>query len=173
VLRSHKRLKSRADAAQSLYAACVERAREPVFYARLGVPDTMDGRFDLIALHASVVVEACRRSRLSELNSAFVTFVFAGFEQALRELGVGDFGISHRIKSMADAFYGRLDAYARAFGDEPALQAAILRNVYRGDEREVGAAGTLARYGMSALAAAIAAASREPGGMDFGPLPEV
>jgi len=174
LLRSLQRSNPSAGAAKRLYSATVERARAPVFYTRLGVPDTLDGRFDLVTLHAAIVLEACKRAALSDqLGAAFVTLVFAGFEEALRELGVSDIGLSRRIKTMADAFYGRVDAYARSMDDEQALQLAILRNVYRGDEMRENAAA-LARYALAARAHAMtpgAAASLEAGEMDFGPLP--
>ena len=172
MLRSLQRSPPVAGAAERLYWASIDRARAPVFYARFAVPDTLDGRFDLVTLHAFIVIEALKRAGLADpLGSQFVTLVFAGFEEALRELGIGDFGISRRIKNMADAFYGRLDAYARAMGDEEALQAAILRNIYRGDETMRSAAGTLARYVLVASALNSAALLRA-GEIDFGPLPE-
>src|SRR5258706_6706333 len=130
LLRSLQRSPPVAGAAERLYWASIDRARAPVFYAWLAVPDTLDGRFGLVTLHAFIVIEALKRAGLADpLGSRFVTPVFAGFEEYLRELGIGDFGISRRIKNMADAFYGRLDAYGRAMGEE-ALQAAILRNIY-------------------------------------------
>jgi cytochrome b pre-mRNA-processing protein 3 len=169
-LRSHKRLNPGAPDASALYSVCVGRARAPIFYTRLEVPDTIDGRFDLVTLHASLVLEALNDSGLDEeLGTPFVTLVFAGFEEALRELGVGDFGMARRIKAMADAFYGRLDAYARAMQDEDALRAALLRNVYRGDEARESAAGELARYAIAA--GANASLSLKEGALDFGPLP--
>jgi cytochrome b pre-mRNA-processing protein 3 len=176
VPRSHQRQDHGGHAAERLYAACVERARARAFYASLKVPDTLDGRFDLVALHASLVLEALKRAGLSdELGSQFVTLVFAGFEEALRELGVGDFGLTRRIKNMADAFYGRLDAYTQAMDDEASLQSAILRNVYRGDEARQSDAGALARYVLAArncAKASDAVASLRAGQMDFGPPPE-
>jgi cytochrome b pre-mRNA-processing protein 3 len=156
--------------ASALYAACVERARAPVFYTRLQVPDTIDGRFDLVALHAFLVLEALKDAGFEEeIGSPFVTLVFAGFEEALRELGVGDFGIARRIKAMADAFYGRLEAYGRAAGNEAALAPALLRNVYRGAADRESAAGELARYAIAAQANA--SASLKEGTLNFSPLP--
>jgi cytochrome b pre-mRNA-processing protein 3 len=170
-LRSHKRLSPGTLEASTLYSACLDRARAPAFYTRLQVPDTIDGRFDLVALHAALVLEALKDAGLDEeLGAPFVTLVFAGFEEALRELGVGDFGMARRIKAMADAFYGRLEAYARAGEDEDGLQGALLRNVYRGDADKEDAAGELARYAIAA--GANASASLKEGALDFGPLPE-
>jgi hypothetical protein len=60
-------------------------------------------------------------------------------DRSLREMGVGDMGVGKRVKKMATVYYGRADAYARARsqGDDD-LAAAILRNVYAGDEVRAG-----------------------------------
>src|SRR5665213_3710295 len=82
------------------------RAREPVFFAALGVPDTIDGRFDMVVLHAWLVLERLRVLQMKDVSQALVDTLFTSFDESLRELGVGDIGIGHRVKKMADAFYG-------------------------------------------------------------------
>ena len=148
------------------------RAREPAFYRRFSVPDTIDGRFDLVVLHAALVLEGMKRAGLNEkLGSPFVTAIFAGFEEALRELGVTDMGLIRRIKAMADAFYGRVEAYAEAMEDEDTLGLVILRNLYRGDAERAACAQALARYMRQAIAR-ISAPALNTGEMDFGPVPD-
>src|SRR6202008_1112845 len=135
-------------AADRLHAAITARSREPVFYRQFDVPDTIDGRFDLLTLHAFLVMEALKtRENSSELAAQLATAIFAGFDNALRDLGVGDFGLSRRIKALAGAFYGRLEAFSAA-GDEAAFTEALVRNLYRGEEAKRGRAEILARYVM-------------------------
>ena len=150
-------------AAERLYAALVTRAREPVFFERLGVPDTLDGRFDLVALHAWLVLAHIRDD--ARLAQALVNRIFVGFDEALREMGAGDIGMGRRMKKMADAFYGRLTAYSEA-GDEASMTAALLRNLYRGTATP--AAATMAHYVMGARSVLTVAGE---GGLNFGPLP--
>jgi len=151
--------------AADLYAAVVERAREPVFFAISGVKDTLDGRFDLIVLHVWLVLDRLKGGPLSQ---AFVDRVFVGFDEALRELGAGDIGMGKRVKKFADAFYGRMQAYAAAT-NEASMEAALIRNLYRG---EPGAgANALARYALRARERLVDC-DVDAGQLDFGRLPE-
>ena len=140
-----------AKSTDKLYAALVQQSRNPAFYDRLGVPDSIDGRFDLLAVHAFLALAALRGEgdAARDLGTRLATAIFAGFEDALRELGVGDMGMSRRIKAMADGFYGRLAAYDAACMDETLLTAVLLRNVYRSDSAREGDAKRLATYVMA------------------------
>jgi cytochrome b pre-mRNA-processing protein 3 len=153
--------------AEGLYAALVARARAPVFFVSLGVSDTPDGRFDVLALHAFLALEGLRGR--GDLAEALVAALFRGFEDALRDQGAGDIGMVKSLKKIADAFYGRLKAYGEA-ADEAAFAAALTRNLYRGEAGHEGQARALARYAACARARI---AAREPGSpLDFGPKPE-
>src|SRR5579872_3819805 len=83
------------EAAGSLYLSAVEKARDPAFYVRLGVPDTVDGRFDLIVVHVMLVVRGLRaeaahgRGVSQELFGA----MFRDMDRGLREMGVGDMSV--------------------------------------------------------------------------------
>jgi cytochrome b pre-mRNA-processing protein 3 len=136
-----------ASAARRLYDAIVRRARQPVFHTAFAVPDSFDGRFDLLSLHAFVVLDVLKGSGPSAeaIGTELASLIFAGFDDALRQLGVSDSGMGRRIKAMADAFYGRLEAYGAA-SDQGELSAALLRNVYRGDESRRGETAVLAHY---------------------------
>ena len=151
--------------AATLYTAMVTRARQPVFFATFGVKDTLDGRFDLIVLHAWLVLDRLKGGPLSQ---AFVDRVFVGFDEALCEQGAGDIGMGKRVKKLADAFYGRMQAYGEATG-EASMAAALVRNLYRGDPHV--AANAMARYALGARNL-IAACDVEEGELDFGPLPQ-
>lgn len=168
MLNALKRGRERRALAVRLHAAVVARAREPVFFATFGVADTLDGRFDLVVLHACLALEALNAADPA-LAQAFVDALFTGFDEALRELGVGDIGMGKKVKKLADAFYGRLKAYGEA-GDEAAMAAALTRNLYRGEER--AGTGTLARYVVAARTR-LACAGLTLGEADFGPPPSM
>jgi len=129
-LASMFRRNRRRDAASRLYETIVEQAREPMFFIRFGVPDTFDGRFELVALHAFLVLN--RLKRAAELAQALFDVMFADFDRALREMGVGDLGVGRQVKTMAQAFYGRIGAYEAGLlaGDPALLAAALRRNLY-------------------------------------------
>jgi cytochrome b pre-mRNA-processing protein 3 len=116
-------------AAQEAYVALVTQARTPALYGAMGIPDTLDGRFEAILLHLFLVQrrlgpEAAEFSRL--LNEAFI----ADMDRSLREMGVGDTGVSKRIKAMAQALLGRLGGYAASFDDPAAFREALRRNAF-------------------------------------------
>jgi cytochrome b pre-mRNA-processing protein 3 len=144
----------------ALYGAAVAAARQPVFYDRLGVPDTLDGRFDMVSLHVGLLV--CRISREDDprarpLAQAVFDAMFADMDLNLREMGVGDLVVGKRVKRMWEALHGRATAYDSAIraGDGAALEAALARNVWRGAAPE-GAAARLAVLA-GEIAAALAA----------------
>lgn len=161
-------------AARHLYDATVSRARAPVFHTHFAVPDTIDGRFDLLTLHAFLVLEALGSAHPAgkKRGAELVDLLFGGFEEAVRELGVSDFGIARRMKAMAGAFYGRLEAYRRASTAE-ALATALVRNVYRGTPPPGSEAATLAHYMFVAKQHLCASPGNLLNGdADFGPLPK-
>jgi cytochrome b pre-mRNA-processing protein 3 len=133
----------------SLYAAAVAAAREPYLYGSLGVADTLDGRFDLVCLHAFLLVH--RLQRESEpgpaLAQAVFDAMFSDMDVNLREMGVGDLSVAPRMRAMWEAFNGRAHAYeaALAANDTAALEAALIRNVWRGVPSEDGRVTALAR----------------------------
>jgi len=117
--------------AQRLHMLIVQRARQPEFYATLGVPDTLDGRFELIALHCFLVMHRLKAEPAGvDLARELVETMFADLDASLREMGAGDLGVGKRIKKMGQAFYGRVAAYDTALADLTALEAALQRNLY-------------------------------------------
>ena len=122
-------------AAASLYAAAVAAARAPVLYVTLGVPDTLDGRFDLVGLHAFLLIRRLQHAPAPgpELAQAVFDAMFRDMDQNLREIGVGDLSVKRKMKQMWEAFHGRAAAYeaALASADAAALPAALARNVWR------------------------------------------
>jgi cytochrome b pre-mRNA-processing protein 3 len=151
----------------------VARARAPIFHTAFAVPDTIDGRFDLLTLHAFLVLDGLKSQGNAggKLGTELASAILAGFDEALRELGVGDVGISRRMKALAGAFYGRLEAYSLA--DTTAmLTPIVLRNLYRGEAARGREAAALAHYILSAREHLMGRpAALLQGAVDFGPLP--
>ena len=116
-----------------LYRAIVAAARQPALYADLAVPDTFEGRFECLTLHAALVLRRLRDVPAPgpDMAQNLVDTVFAHFDRMLREMGVGDTGVPKRMKAMAEAFGGRCAAYDDAFRSD-ALPRALARNVYAG-----------------------------------------
>jgi len=170
VLKTLANSRKRRQAAVRLATALVARARDPIFFTKFNVPDTIDGRFDLVALHAFLVLDRLEASGRRDLSQALIDAVFAGFDEGLRDLGAGDIGMGRRMKKIANAFYGRLNAYRSATG-QVALAAALLRNLYRGDAVNEASARELVMYAESARAA-LAASDIGSGDAQFGPVPE-
>ncbi|MGD0192502.1 MAG: ubiquinol-cytochrome C chaperone family protein [Rhizomicrobium sp.] len=152
-----------------LYDSISDRARNPVFFADLGVADTIDGRFDVLVLHVWLVMDELQTRRDTEMSQRLVDTLFVHFDEAMRELGAGDVGMSRRMKKMASAFFGRLEAYRSARDGEP-LARAIVRNIYRGEGDGIEAARRIATY-CSAARGDLARSALETGVVDFGPLP--
>ena len=121
----------------ALYGAAVTAARDPYYYTVLGVPDTLDGRFDLIGVYVFLLI---RRLRVlpppgPELAQAVFDAMFCDMDLNLRELGVGDLSVGRKVKAMWEAFHGRAAAYQAAIEeDEFSLSAGLARNVWRGAE---------------------------------------
>src|SRR5258706_14967183 len=113
MLRRSRRAAPAIPASRRLYVLLVARARGPIFHTAFTVPDSIDGRFDLLTLHAFLVLDALKSlgEAGDNLGTELASVIFAGFDEALRELGVRDFGISRRMNDLAGAFYGRLEAY--------------------------------------------------------------
>jgi len=158
------------DQANRLHTAIIGRARAPEFFARFGVADTLDGRFDLVALHGWLALGRLRQMGAHALAQRLTNTLFSAFDEGLRELGISDMGMGRRMRKIADAFYGRCKAYDAA-DDEAAMTEALVRNLYRGEDGHEAEAASMARYVFSAKAA-MATADAAAGVLDFGPLPE-
>jgi cytochrome b pre-mRNA-processing protein 3 len=118
------------------YAACasiVEHARSPDFFLRLDVPDTLDGRYEMIALHMFLVLNRLKAEHgaTAEFSQALFDAMFADLDRGLREMGATDMGVGKRVKEMAKGFYGRIAAYEKGLeGDDETLREALRRNLY-------------------------------------------
>ena len=109
-------------------------AREPALFGPGRTPDTLDGRFESMALHVALLVERLGGAGDSgaKLSQALFDAFVRDLDGALREMAVGDLTVPKKIRRMGEAFYGRLKAYREALagGDDDALSAALARNMF-------------------------------------------
>lgn len=141
--------KDSAAPSHALYERIVGQARQPEFYARYGVPDTPLGRFEMIALHAFLVMRRLKRCGRdgAETAQALFDLMFADVDRNLREMGVGDLGVGRRVKALAKGFYGCVQAYEAALdGGGESLDAALARNLYAGAPPDADLLASVADY---------------------------
>ena len=123
---------------EKLYAEAIRLSRRPEFFQKYGVADDVDGRFDALSL---IVILVMRRLKSldeqgKDLSQELFDSMFADMDLSLREMGAGDIGVSKRVRVMAEAFMGRLNTYVAAIDedDKEAFSAALVRNLFRGNE---------------------------------------
>jgi cytochrome b pre-mRNA-processing protein 3 len=138
---------------EAIYGMIVAQAREPLFYRDLGVPDTVNGRFDMVVLHMWMVL---RRMKQLGDGAGLAQPLFDRFcsdmDHNLRELGTGDLAVPRRMQEFGEAFYGRSAAYEQglAAGEGPLAQA-LCKNIFNG--QAIGQARLVAAYVEQATAA--------------------
>src|SRR6185437_4845280 len=145
---------------EAIYGMIVTQAREPAFYREMGVPDTVNGRFDMLLLHLWVVLQRLKPAESgAEMAQALFDHVCIDMDDNLREMGVGDLTVPKRMQAFGEAFYGRSAAYDRALTESSeALAQALCKNILNGEG--IDKARQLARY-TNATIAAVAAVDAE------------
>jgi cytochrome b pre-mRNA-processing protein 3 len=140
----------------ALYGAIVAQARSPDFYLAYCVPDTVDGRFDMIVLHLVLLFR--RLAREPEITRALTQGVFDRFcldmDHNLREMGVSDVAVPKQMRWLGEAFYGRAEAYERALSADAGAQSlisALARNVFAEAGVSSPKASRLAAYVLEAV----------------------
>ena len=130
-----------------LHGEVMAAARQPYFFTHMGVADTLEGRFECLALLSTPVILAlaAHKEPGAQMAQDLTDAIFAHLDIALRETGVSDVGIPKKMKKLAQSYLGRAAAYRGALvaGDDQALQDAIARNLYGG---EGPFAGEMARF---------------------------
>src|SRR5579859_1910330 len=118
-------------AAHTVYTELVAQARAQAFYAGHGVPDTLDGRFEMIALHAFLVLHRVKAAPEGQrFGQVLYDVMFADMDRALREMGTGDLSVGKQVKRMASGLAGRIAAYQAALDGGGDLAEALRRNLY-------------------------------------------
>ncbi|WP_208986186.1 ubiquinol-cytochrome C chaperone family protein [Labrenzia sp. OB1] len=137
------------DAEHKVYCEIVAQARQPAFYSGFHVPDTIDGRFDLIVAHAVLYFRRMRGEgkTVSEFTQYVFDLFFQDMDASLREMGVSDSRVQKKITVMGEAFYGRANVYNPAIDSANAVELAeaLGRNVFP-DNPEPVAQLRLAHY---------------------------
>lgn len=132
-----------------LYGEMVAQSRRTEFYRDCGVPDTVDGRFEMIVLHGFLTLRRLQAGGegASGLAQELADVIFDDMDSSLREMGAGDLGVGRRVKAMAQSFYGRIAAYERGLGGSAeALEEALTRNLYATVTPDPGQVARLAAY---------------------------
>jgi cytochrome b pre-mRNA-processing protein 3 len=133
-----------------LYGAVVAQARSPRFYIDFAIPDTIEGRFDMVLLHVYLVWRRLSKAGAAERAAAQQVFdlFFEDMDESMRELGVGDLSVPRKVRAMGEAFYGRAGVYdaALARADDTELVAALQRNIFTGEADRHTQAAHLAAY---------------------------
>ncbi len=139
--------------ARRIYDGLVQTSRQPAFYEPGGAPDTVDGRFDMIVLHAILVMRRLRDGNAAarDLSQSVFDVMFDDMDAALREMGAGDLGVGRKIREMGEAFYGRARAYETGLSesDEEGLAKAISRNMFGESRPDSVFSGKLAVYAIN------------------------
>jgi cytochrome b pre-mRNA-processing protein 3 len=146
-----KLFRRRDPAANPLYGQIVAQARQPAFYLAGKVPDTVQGRFEMIALHMFLVLHRLKQEgeQGADLAQDLFDLMFQDMDRNLRELGTGDLAVGKRIKTLAKGLYGRIAAYEGGLADHAEsgdLEQALARNVFGSDQAASEALKELASY---------------------------
>ena len=138
---------------EAIYGMIVTQAREPLFYRDLGVPDTVNGRFDLLLMHLWLVLRRLKSAAAGkDLSQALFDHFCGDMDDNLRELGVSDLKVPKKMQAFGEAFYGRTAAYDMALTEgREALAQALCKNVLNGEN--IDKARRLAAYADSVMAA--------------------
>jgi cytochrome b pre-mRNA-processing protein 3 len=133
------------DACRPLYAAIVARGRAPIWYLD-GAPDTVDGRFDMIAAIMATLLVRLEDAPEAKQPSVHVAELFIDdMDGQLRQIGIGDVTVGKHIGKMMGALGGRLTVYREANGDAARLREALVRNLWRGSDPGAAADRVAAR----------------------------
>ena len=143
---------------ERLHAEIVAAARDPVLFTDYGIADTIDGRFESIALHAALALRRLKQLPAPgpEIAQDLADAIFRHFDVGLREMGVGDIGVPRRMRDLAEAFFGRANAYnersrSRTRRGMRRLPRLLSRNVF-GDARDGAQLRATSRRSDEALA---------------------
>jgi len=134
-----------------LFLNAQDASRNPYFYEELAVPDTTEGRFDLLVVHLFLIIQRVKGEQGGgALSQALFDSVFFNIDEGYREIGVGDMGVPKRIKKLMLAFNGRMHAYEKAIeAGDAELEAALDRNLYHEvhfKEADTGILGVMSAY---------------------------
>jgi cytochrome b pre-mRNA-processing protein 3 len=166
------RNKQRESEISGLYDQILAQGRNPAFFIGGRVPDTVEGRTDMMLLHLFLLMHRLRDEdgEIRELTRGVCDRFFAELDRAMREMGVGDLSVPKKMRKVADIYTGCSAAYGKALAnaDDAELTEAVLRNVYGRSEQRRREASALADY-MRRASVALSAVPAET--LTHAPLP--
>lgn len=114
-----------------LYNAVVAKGRAPAWYRDGQVPDTLDGRFDMVtAILTLVLLRLEQEGESGKGPSVLLTEIFIeDMDGTLRQIGIGDYVVGKHVGRMMSALGGRLTAF-RAGREAGSLAEAVARNIF-------------------------------------------
>ena len=122
-----------------IYQKIVNISRNKIFYTKYNVPDTIDGRFDMLVLVTIIVVHRLSKIKNEgiELSQKIFDIVFKDLDYSLRELGAGDVSVANNMKKLISSYMGRQKIYIKAFknGNEKFLASAFKNNIFRNKDQ--------------------------------------
>jgi len=125
---------------QPLYNAVIAQGRRVDWYEQGSVPDTLDGRFDMIAAMLCLVLIRLEQDDAARQEIAWLTELFVkDMDGQLRQIGIGDMIVGKRVGEMMSALGGRLGAYRNALSGNGDIEEAMTRNLYRGNVPDAAA----------------------------------
>lgn len=142
--------RAKDDSPYLLYRQLVNQARCPVFYMDFGVPDTVEGRFEMVALHAVLTMRRLKNANpeARAFGQRVFDVMFDDMDQAMREMGVSDLRVGDKIRALAEAYFGRIAAYEDGLTatDNALLYEVVARNVYGEASASQAQIAAMARY---------------------------
>ena len=143
------------DTIDLFYQKIVDLSRNKVFYTRLKIPDTLDGRFDLLVLFSIILTFSLSETgkKGSEISQNLFDKIFLDLDLSLREMGAGDAGVHIKIKNMIRSYMGRQKVYCDCFKKDNLikLEKSIIRNVYRNVNQYDNEPSLLVNYCMKCI----------------------
>jgi cytochrome b pre-mRNA-processing protein 3 len=140
----------RTDTIACLYGTIVAQARAPAFYRFYGVPDSVNGRFEMIVLHTVLFLHRLERepAAVRQLGQAVFDLFCRDMDASMREMGVGDLAVPRKMRRVGEAFYGRQAVYQTALAapDLAPLATALARNIFAPTTEAIPGAERLALY---------------------------
>jgi len=134
----------------SFYQKIVDVSRHKVFYSKFKVPDTLDGRYDLLVLFSIILTFSLSKTGKKgvELSQILFDKIFLDLDLSLRELGAGDAGVHIKIKNMIKSYMGRQKVYCESFENNnfKKLESHIIRNIYRNTNNYKDEPKSLTKY---------------------------
>lgn len=115
-----------------LYRAIVAAGRDPFWYVEGRVPDTLDGRFDMVAaITAIVLLRLEAEGPAAQSGAVLLTEIFVDdMDGTLRQIGIGDYVVSKHVGRMMGALGGRLGAFRAANESGSGYAEAVRRNIF-------------------------------------------